>query len=79
MRFFIFSFFGWAILATAGHGAAPAAPAQGAGSSLVAPKLAPPSEPVWEMPLASFDEVTYDRQVEKMVATFEQATGKKLV
>jgi len=44
-----------------------------------APKAAPVIEPVWESQLAAFDEATYDRQVEKMIATFEQATGKKLV
>jgi hypothetical protein len=42
-------------------------------------KLATPVEPVWEARLAAFDEPTYERQVEKMIATFEQATGKKLV
>lgn len=44
-----------------------------------APKAAPVIEPVWEARLAAFDEATYDRQVEKMIATFEQVTGKKLV
>ncbi len=44
-----------------------------------ASKAAPAIEPVWEARLAAFDEATYERQVEKMIATFEQATGKKLV
>jgi hypothetical protein len=39
----------------------------------------PPAEPVWESRLEKFDEATYDRQVERMIATFERATGRKLV
>jgi hypothetical protein len=39
----------------------------------------PAAEPVWESRLEKFDEATYARQVERMIATFEQATGKKLV
>ncbi len=50
-----------------------------AAATTPAPKAAPVIEPVWEAQLAAFDEATYDRQVEKMIATFEQVTGKKLV
>ena len=38
-----------------------------------------PMEPVWQARLAAFDEVTYAAQVEKMIAAFEQASGKRLV
>lgn len=48
-------------------------------ATTAAPKPAPGSDPVWETRLASFDEATYERQVETMIATFERATGKKLV
>jgi len=37
------------------------------------------AEPVWQARLAAFDEATYEAQVEKMVAAFEQATGLRLV
>ena len=40
---------------------------------------APVSEPVWESRLEKFDEATYDRQVEKMIAIFERESGRKLV
>ena len=39
----------------------------------------PVSEPVWESRLEKFDEATYDRQVEKMIAIFERESGRKLV
>jgi hypothetical protein len=39
----------------------------------------PAGEPVWESRLEKFDEPTYDRQVEKMIALFERETGRKLV
>ena len=38
-----------------------------------------PTEPVWETKLSAFDEATYAREVENMIATFERETGKKLV
>ena len=38
-----------------------------------------PMEPVWQARLAAFDEATYAAQVEKMIAAFEQASGKRLV
>lgn len=44
-----------------------------------APKPVLGNDPVWETRLASFDEATYERQVETMIATFERTTGKKLV
>jgi hypothetical protein len=39
----------------------------------------PAAEPVWQARLAAFDEATYEAQVEKLVAAFEQATGRRLV
>ncbi len=36
-------------------------------------------QPVWETRLPNFSESTYERQVEAMMAQFEQATGKRLV
>jgi hypothetical protein len=37
-----------------------------------------PQEPVWQARLAAFDQETYDREVEKLIATFEAAHGRKL-
>jgi hypothetical protein len=68
MRFLSVLYFGLAVL-TAVAGAATAA----------GPAAEPAMEPVWEAKLARFDEATYERQVEKMVATYEQATGRRLV
>ena len=52
-----------------------------AASNTAAPgaKAQVPSDPVWEARLEGFDQETYDREVETLIATFEQATGKKLV
>lgn len=44
-----------------------------------APKAAPQTDPVWQARLASFDEGTYEAVVERMISTFEQSTGRKLV
>jgi hypothetical protein len=38
-----------------------------------------PTEPVWQARLKAFDEATYAEQVEKLIVSFETATGKKLV
>src|SRR5688572_7864 len=35
-----------------------------------------PTEPVWETKLSSYDEATYAREVENMIAIFERETGK---
>jgi len=40
---------------------------------------APQLEPVWQASLPQFDEATYARQVEALMATFEKSSGKKLV
>lgn len=42
------------------------------------PKSTPPMEPVWQTRLAGFDEATYERQVEKLIASFETTTGRRL-
>ena len=68
MRFLSGLFFGLAVLAAVA-GAATAA----------VPPAEPAMEPVWEAKLARFDEATYERQVEKMVVIYEQATGRRLV
>lgn len=34
--------------------------------------------PVWQAHLASFDDATYDRQVEALIGSFEKATARKL-
>ncbi len=68
MRLFLLPLLGLALSSPALCAPAPAAPAKPAAS-----------EPVWESRLAAFDEATYGRQVEKLIAAFEQATGKKLV
>lgn len=38
-----------------------------------------PEQPVWQARLADFDEANYEKQVEALFRSFEQATGKKLV
>jgi len=78
MRLLTVPLLGLALLPTLVSGAAPAAPSTPA-PSVAVPKVGMPTEPVWESRLPSFDEETYDRKVEKMIATFEQASGKKLV
>jgi len=75
MRFVPVLLLGLAILARAALTAAPAASAAPA----AAPKPTPVSEPVWEAQLAAFDEPTYERQVERLIAVFEQSSGRKLV
>ncbi|MBI5770385.1 MAG: DUF362 domain-containing protein [Verrucomicrobia bacterium] len=37
-----------------------------------------PAEPVWQVRLGNFDEASYERQVEKLIATYEAATNRKL-
>ena len=39
----------------------------------------PPTDPVWQAQLSAFDDVSYDREVEALIRTFEAASGKKLV
>ena len=39
----------------------------------------PAGEPVWQARLADFGEATYAAQVEKLITTFETATGRRLV
>ncbi|MCE2861831.1 MAG: hypothetical protein RIR76_1661 [Verrucomicrobiota bacterium] len=48
-------------------------------SARAAQPVTAPMEPVWQSRLAAFDEATYAAQVEKMIAAFEQASGKRLV
>jgi hypothetical protein len=38
-----------------------------------------PVDPVWETRLPAYDESTYDRAVEKLISTFEEASGRRLV
>jgi hypothetical protein len=58
---------------------APAATTNSPAPGTTGLKTGAPTEPVWETHLAAFDQPTYDRQVEKMISTFEQTTGRKLV
>ena len=76
MRPLLFTLLGLALF-SAPTRAATATTAPAPGTAGIKPGA--PTEPVWEAHLAAFDEPTYERQVEKMIATFEQATGKKLV
>lgn len=39
----------------------------------------PARDPIWQAQLQSFDEGTYDREVEALITAFETSTGKKLV
>ncbi len=76
MRLLLLPLFGLALFSAPARAAtATTAPAPGTGGV----KAGQPTEPVWESRLAAFDEPTYERQVETMISTFEQATGKKLV
>jgi len=75
MRFVPVLFLGLAILARAALAAAPAASA----APPATPKPTPVNEPVWEAQLAAFDEPTYERQVERLIAIFEQSSGRKLL
>lgn len=74
MRLLILPLLGLALLAVPARAAespsAPSAPAAKANGS---------SEPIWEARLATFDEPTYEQEVEKLIATFERTTGRKLV
>lgn len=38
----------------------------------------PAQEPVWQARLPTFDEASYDRQVEALIATYERSIGRKL-
>jgi hypothetical protein len=44
-----------------------------------APAPAPPLSPIWEAPLAHFDEGVYAAQVELLFTKYETTTGRKLV
>ena len=46
-------------------------------SATSAPK--PPQAVVWEAKLARYDEATYARDVEALIANFEATSGKRLV
>ena len=48
-------------------------------SSASGPPVKTPEPIVWQARLPAFDEATYNREVEALIATFESATGKKLV
>lgn len=43
-----------------------------------APKIAPPDAPIFAARLARLDDATYERQVETLIARFEQTSGRKL-
>src|SRR5688572_1931833 len=78
MRLLTVTLLGFALLSTLARAASTAGtPATASGPA--AAKGGVPSDPVWEAHLPSFDEATYERQVEKMIVTFEQSTGRKLV
>ena len=44
-----------------------------------APKVSQPDAPIFTTRLARFDDATYERQVETLIARFEQTSGRKLV
>jgi hypothetical protein len=79
MRLLTVTLLGFALISTLARAAAAPAGTSTPSAGPAGLKSAPPSDPVWESRLSSFDEATYDRQVEKMIVTFEQATGRKLV
>ena len=69
MRFPFFLLLAVGLLSGLVRAAAPAAPAA----------KNQPTEPVWQARLKAFDEATYAEQVEKLISSFEAATGRKLV
>jgi hypothetical protein len=69
MRFPLFLFLAAGLLAGWVRAAAPAAAAA----------RNQPTEPVWQARLEAFDEASYAEQVEKLISSFEAATGRKLV
>jgi hypothetical protein len=79
MRLLTVTLLGFALFSTlAGAADNPSGTASPSPGSAAA-KSNQPTDPVWQMRLAAFDEETYTRDVEKLIATFEQATGRKLV
>ena len=70
MRFPVLSFFCAAFLA--------ASPTLRAAAPSLAAKV-PLPEPVWQATLAAFDEASYAKQVELLIANYEKVYGKKLV
>jgi hypothetical protein len=48
-------------------------------ASLAAAPASKPTAPVWQARLSDYGEAAYAQQVEKLITTFEEATGKKLV
>jgi hypothetical protein len=50
----------------------------GAPTTTAVPRT-PPMDPVWQAQLTTFDEASYDREVEGLIKSFEKATGKRLV
>jgi hypothetical protein len=77
MRFVSVLLLGLASFALAARAAAPAS--SGGPGGAATPKPTQVGEPVWEARLAKFDEPTYERQVERLIANFEQTSGRKLV
>lgn len=69
MRFPLFLILAVGLLASWARAAAPAAAAS----------RNQPSEPVWQARLQAFDEPSYAEQVEKLISSFEAASGRKLV
>ena len=78
MRLLTVTLLGFALISTLAR-AASTAGAPAPTSAPNAQKANAPGDPVWEARLSAFDEATYNREVEKMIVIFEQATGKKLV
>lgn len=78
MRLLIVTLLACALFPTRGPAAAPAGATKST-SGPAAQKANLPTDPVWEARLEAFDQATYDREVEKMIAIFERETGKKLV
>jgi hypothetical protein len=62
--------------------AAISAGARGASAPASAPAAAPaaaPNEPIWQAQLPKFDEASYERDVEALVANYERVSGQLLV
>ncbi len=63
-----------------GYAAEPGNPAaKSTPAATAAPIAAPTPQPVWEARLEKFDEAAYATQVEKLIAKFEETSGRKLL
>jgi hypothetical protein len=80
MRFFSVLLLGLGLTAGLGRAAspAPATPAPASPGTAAASAKNLPKEPVWQTKLPAFDDAAYEKQVERMMVAYEEATGRRL-